>query len=140
MREYEVQATKFLTKHGLVFRAAWKGDRCPPWDDKEHIHGDRYRITIKREGYKGRRCSLSFDFWNSLRDSQEGKEPTAYSVLACISGDYHVPDTLEEFCSDYGFDADSRKAEQTFRRVSSFAQKMRAFFTEAEAAELVEIN
>ena len=64
MSDYEAQAQAFMDWFGLTMRAVYKGDKCPPWDDDKHIHGDRYRITIKRKG--GR--SISFDFWNSLQD------------------------------------------------------------------------
>ena len=147
-KDYEKQATDFLTRHGLKLRATFKGDRCPPWagdpgrkvggecPDCGTIHGARYRVTIWRQG-GGR---LTFDFWNSLQDSQDGTTPTAYDVLACISGDYYTPETCEEFCGEYGEDTDSRKALALFRRCDRFARRLRAFFTEAEAEALGEIQ
>lgn len=95
-------------------------------------------MTIKRQGDSRR--SISFDFWNSLHDVQQGKSPTAYDVLACVSGDVYSPETFEDFCSEYGYDADSRKAEQTFKAVDKFARKLRAFFSESEIEALSEIR
>lgn len=153
MSEYEAQATKFLTDHGLEIKTAFKGDRCPLWDDDKHIHGDRYRVTIKRgkclhdsksmlpvECTCDRPRSVTFDFWNSHADRQAGKSPTAYDVLACVSSDLYYPETFEEFCSEYGYEQDSRKAEQTFKAADKFGRKLRAFFTEKEAEDLSEIN
>ena len=48
-KDYEKQATDFLTRHGLKLRATFKGDRCPPWcgeSGRGCRHGDRYRVTI----------------------------------------------------------------------------------------------
>ena len=124
MSEYETKAQAFLDKFGLKFRATMKGDCCPPYcgeDGRGCVHGDRYRVTIWR-GKGGRR--LSFDFWNSLNDCQQGKEPTAYNVLACISSNVNCPDTFGNFCREYGYDADSRKAFATFKRCATFAEQI----------------
>lgn len=68
------------------------------------------------------------------------QHPGAYSVLACVLSDSHCPDTFADFCGEYGYDVDSIKAEQTFKRCSSFAKRIRAFFTAQELESLSEIN
>lgn len=146
MSEYTIQAEEFLTKHGLKFRATHKGDKCPPWVNPDEpqrgscscgsIHGDRYRITISRPG-GGR---LSFDFWDSYDNMRKGEEPTAYDVLACISGDAYCPEVFEDFCDEYGYGADSRKAWALFNRMQKFAGRMKKFFTEEELTALSEIQ
>jgi hypothetical protein len=134
--EYDKQPADFLVKFGLKFRAVQHADRCPPFCDGKHVHGDRYRVTISRKG--GR---VSFDFWNSLKDVQDGKtELRPYDVLACISGDVNCPETFEDFCSEYGYEEDSRKAEQMWRRCAAFGRRLRAFFSEEEIKELQEIR
>lgn len=147
--DYEKQAEDFLNNYGLTLQAAFKGDKCPPWDDEKHIHGDRYRVTIKRKVWTHTRLdshgevrpnSVSFDFWNSYRDSGEGKTPTVYDVLSCISGDVYCADTFEDFCSEFGYDIDSRKAEQTYRRCKILASKLSRFFTDIEIRDLQEIQ
>lgn len=72
--------------------------------------------------------------------AETAKHPSAYEVLACISGDANVPDTFEEFCSEYGYESDSIKALQTFRRCSAFAKRLKSFFTAAELEQLSEIQ
>jgi len=57
--DYEKQSRDFLTKHNISFKAVFKGDKCPLWDDPKHIHGDRYLITLKRD-----KRQYSFSFWN----------------------------------------------------------------------------
>ena len=138
MSDYEAQAQKFLAEHGLTFRAAYQGGKCAPWCDGTCQHGDCYRVTLKRAG-DGRR-SISFDFWNSMAARERGEPLQAYDVLACISSDYYTPETFADFCSEYGYDEDSRKAERSFKAADKFARKLRAFFTEAEAEQLSEIR
>ena len=141
MSEYEQKGEEFLSKHGLKFRATCKGDKCPPWNEGNHerascscgaVHGDFYRITISRKG-GGR---LSFDFWNSQKDMYDGKHPTAYNVLACISSDAYCPDNFEDFCGEYGYEQDSRRAFATFKRCATFAERIQAFLSEEELKDL----
>jgi hypothetical protein len=133
MSEYTVKANNFLKKHAITFKAVFKGDKCPLWDDKNHIHGDRYIITLRR----GKR-SMSLSFWNSLMDKQEGNTPDAYSVLACLQK--YDPGTFENFCGDFGYDLDSRKAEKTYKAVVREWEKNERFFTNSELTELQEIS
>lgn len=106
--DYEAQAGRFLKRYNLSIKTAYKGDKCPPWCDGKHIHGDKYRVTIIRhldlEKIKDdivnhewdtntdflkaihsvpliNRQTISFDFWNSLHDKQQGNHPTNYDIL-----------------------------------------------------------
>jgi hypothetical protein len=148
--KYTKQAAEFLSRNGLKMRATFKGmDKCPKWGSDParvagscatcgNIHGDRFRVTLWREGKPGR---VSFDFWGSYHDHQTGEtELTAYDVLACISGDANTPDTFEEFCSEYGYEEDSRRAFKTFQACDRLGRKLRRLFTVAEMAELSEIQ
>lgn len=130
-KDYEAQAQRFLDKFNLTLKAAFKGDKCPPWDDSKHIHGDRYRVTIKRQN----RQSISFDFWNSLSDKQDGKRPTAYDVLSCIGSDAQMPTDPDEVVEEMG----EMKPSQAIA-VAKFAKKLQAFFTEDELEKLAEIQ
>lgn len=139
MSDYEARAQAFLRTNRIGFAVKYLDSACPPFcDDSKHIHGDRYRVTLTREA--DQRRSISFEFWNSYNDSRAGREPRAYDVLASISSDYYCPDTFEDFCSEFGYDADSRKAEATFKRCRAFAVKLQRFFTGPEAASLSEIQ
>lgn len=138
--DYDKQAQDFFDGCGVRFTATLKAGPCPPFCDGKHIHGDRYQITLTRHvGY--RRRSIRFDFWNSLKDQQEFETTVdPYDVLACISGDVSYPDTFEEWCEGLGYDTDSRKAHNLFKRCRKFAARLRNFFTEDEVEKLAEIQ
>lgn len=155
---YDQQAEKFLSDNGITFRATLSDSKPAPWinDHNGSPFGTEaqksrhhYRVTLS----KGKPCTpeytgnirssarLTFDFWGSIKDAEEGiKTVTPYDVLACISGDAHCPETFEDFCSEYGHESDSIKALQTFRRCSAFAKRLQAFFTAAEIEQLQEIQ
>jgi len=159
LSEYEKQAQAFLDKFHITFEATWKGDKCPPWGTSDpkangpcpncrHMHGDRFQVEIGRDLTRMPTVVraadlriLSFDFWNSHQAQQAGTTDLgAYDVLACLSGDVNCPDTFEDFCSEYGYEEDSRKAFNTFKRCARFAERLRAFFSEEEREALQEIQ
>jgi len=78
--------------------------------------------------------------WKIAAQQYKEAHASAYDVLACISGDVNCPETFEDFCSEYGYETNSIKALQTFRRASSFGKRLRAFFTESEIEKLQEIQ
>jgi len=142
--DYEEKAQGFLDRNGLTIRAAFKGDRCPPWErGNKHIHGDRYRITIKRvgpdkvfsDGEPGPR-SISFDWWNSYNDSHEGKRPTAYDVLSSVSSDAYCPTDPDEVLQEFGGDMTIAQA----AAIAKFALRLQSFFGNWEYEDLAEIN
>jgi len=65
------------------------------------------------------------------------KEPTPYSVLACIQK-YDVG-TFQNFCDDFGSDTDSRKAEKTYKAVVNEWQNIAMLYNDKELEELREI-
>lgn len=124
-----------------------------------HSHGFKYQVTLSRAGRK----DLTFDFWSSINDSysaeakkvqksnsykvddfwaqKSAKKPTAYDVLTCISGDIGMHDwTFEEFCSDFGYDTDSRQAEKTYNAVCDQSRALARLFNDEELDQLREIQ
>lgn len=59
------------------------------------------------------RKTYTFDFGQSLADGS--KTPTMYDVLACLQK-YDLG-SFEDFCHEYGYDEDSRRAERTYKAV-----------------------
>jgi len=132
MSQYTEQAESFLAKHGLKFRATFKAyDKFFP-DDK--TGRNIYTCTISGKG-RGR---VSFKFGQSLQDTETDTPPVAYDLLACLTK-YEVG-TFENFCSEYGYDTDSRQAEKTYHSVVREWRKVSNFFTAGELAELQEIS
>ena len=135
VNEYDQQAEHFLTSNGVKFRATLSDTKAPAWSDGGK-HGHHYRVMLSKPAKR-----LVFDFWSSIADAEKGiKTVTPYDVLACISGDAYTPETFADFCGEFGYETDSIKALQTFRRCNAFAKRLRAFFTAAELEQLQEIN
>jgi len=64
--------------------------------------------------------------------------PDAYSILACLTK--YDCGTFEDFCSEFGYDTDSKKAEKTYNAVKDEYMNVCALFTDAEIEQLQGIN
>ena len=104
MNEYEQQANDFLKSVNASIKMEYLEHR--PYFPDEKDSRDVYRVRIRR---KGKQFTFTFGT-NSL-----GDKPTAYAILACLTK--YDPGTFEDFCSDYGYDEDSRKAERIYKAV-----------------------
>lgn len=86
-------------------------------DDWQQQAND-WRITLV---YQGRRFSL--DFWQGTGIKEE---PTAEGVLDCLLSDAQAGnESFEGWCSNFGYDTDSRKAEKTYKACIKTAKRLR---------------
>lgn len=69
---------------------------------------------------------------------QFGISPTAYSVLASLQK--YDPGSFEDFCSGFGYDNDSKKAEKTYNAVKGEWQNVERLFNEEELEKLQEVQ
>lgn len=151
--EYEQQANDFLAKHGITFNASFLEKGKYFLDDKEHR--DIYILSLTRN-----RTTIDFKFGQSIAHSRPSKDkiadamriswskarklqkqfkvPTAYDLLASITK--YSPGSFSNFCSDFGYDEDSIKANNIYKSVVKEWFKVESFFTDEELAELQYIN
>ncbi len=139
--KYDLQAESFLEKNNVKFRATLTDGKTPLWYDGKP-HGHHFRVTLsKAKPFQWKSARITFDFWSSIADREKGiKTVSAYSVLACLASDSYCADTFKDFCADYGYEEDSRKAEKTFKACRKMAHKLREFFTSKELEQLQEIQ
>lgn len=100
----------------LTYRAT---DANPAMDDFE---GDHYRVTLRN----GRR---SMTFVYSKGHGHNGTPPTLAEVAECMEADSTIAEscpTFADFCAEYGYEEDSRKAERTYRATVRQAAKWNA--------------
>lgn len=104
--DYQQQAIDFANKYGveLEIGMARLGYHFEDDNQKRYI----FPCTLTRDGK-----SYSFEFGQSIADG--AKEPTMYDILACMTK--NDPYSFEDFCHEYGYDEDSRKAERTYEAV-----------------------
>lgn len=169
MNDYEKQANDFLEKTGASITLKFnKLDKHFDKDEHERFiwdvtisrgnrsfsfkFGDSLKTVEDALNY-GHKASIDLTKYpaKTLWQERTNKErmpkvlkhtdrfkPTNYSILACLTK--YDPDTFENFCSDFGYDSDSRTAEKTYNAVVLEYKNLCALFNEDEMNELSEIN
>lgn len=142
-------------------------DKVNVFPRRTHIHGKHYRVSFQAKerttlyldfwnSYqdaesnafhhgRGEIYNRSESYWDRHRGTKYPgvvrkplQIPAPYNVLACIIKS--DPGTFDDFCRDFDYDSDSRKAETTYRAVVEEWRKVRAFFTADELAEVQEVS
>jgi hypothetical protein len=138
--DYETPVKEYLESIGVSWKLEFKfSDIKPDWDNSFH---DRYEFTLSRKDHK----SVSFNFWDSSanteartnrRSQHKYRKLGCYDVLACLTKS--EPYDFENFCGDYGYDTDSRKALDLYLQVQEEFKKVSSIFSQEELEHLSDI-
>jgi len=155
MNEYNKKAEQFLKDTNTEFKAEFLKNGLHFEDDKEPR--DIYLITLTRENriYKfnfgqsinnsgkyekfcaGKR-ELFYKYKFEFTRNKKFKIPTAYDVLSCLQKS--EIGTFKDFCEDFGYDEDSRKAEKTYKAVVEEFKQVKMLWSDSEIEKLQEIQ
>ena len=166
---YEKQATDFLEKTGCKMTITFKENRKYFPEDKEtrdvydvkiergkrkfkfefgnSIADSQYyqdlqfsdrKYTLNGGCLTGRYRIVDMDRYSTYIKLMPGKSPSEYSILSCLTK--YDPESFENFCSEYGYDEDSRTAERTYNAVVKEWQNVCMIWADDEIEELREIN
>ncbi len=73
-----------------------------------------------------------------LAEKKKEAKPTAYDVLACMTT--YDPGLFADFCSEFGYNKNSRRALNTYLEVQEEYAKLKKIFTAEQIEELREIQ
>ena len=74
----------------------------------------------------------------SVKEIELPKMPNAYDILSCLTK-YDVG-SFEDFCSEFGYDVDSRSAEKTYKAVVKEYEGLSMLYSDEELEEMSEIS
>ena len=133
MTNYTKSTSNILSKMGVTFSAKFITNDYHFAGDKQTR--DIFRLTLTRG-----KTRFSVRFGQSINEStgDGANVPTCYDLIACLTKYY--PGTFENFCSEFGYNTDSRTAERTYKAVLKEWRKVEAFFTSSELDILQNIN
>lgn len=162
--EYEQQGNVFLEKTGTEFKVKFLRHDKHFADDQETR--DIYEVTLtKGDRYYtfkfGQSINASGRFWkygNYKRGIHHGvgakhikpmpmsewdknknfAKPRPYDIFTGLTK--YDPENFEYFCDEYGYDADSRKAEKIYEAVKDEYKNLLILFSDEEMDALKEIN
>jgi len=108
------------------------------WDGHKHLCMNRYGKTkfTNSEALSSSKMNerTSGDIWKNKNFSK----PRMYDILACLQK-YDVG-TFEDFCGEFGYNTDSRKAEKIYNAVCEEYKQIAMLFNDEEIELLQMIN
>ena len=114
--------TTKATFKGITITATYTGSKPAPWNGDANWNHHKIRVY-----YKGRR--LEFDFWASLAKPEVRSPREVLDAFECFLSDaISGNQDFEEFCSEFEYDTDSRKAEKTWKACKSSYSKFKRVF------------
>lgn len=106
------------------------------WDigDKNYpANYNNHKVTVVRDGKR-----MTFDFWQSRAQPDMTKDRHLIFALHCVLQDaFCATDSFERFCSELGYDQDSRKAEKFYKACEKALIKVERVFDGVELTDLI---
>jgi len=133
MSTYEKQAIDFLNATNTSLTVKFKEHSS--YFDKTEKARDIFTCVLKNDLHRYR---FTFGQSFNLSTGDGTNTPTPYDVLACITK-YEVS-SFENFCSEYGYDTDSRSAYKTYKAVLREWKNLEKLFTLEQIEMLQEIQ
>lgn len=110
--------SEFIEQAGVSMTAE-STYRNPHMDDRQDM--DHWRCVLRR----GRKSMVVY-FSKGI--GHHGAEPTVEEVLDCMASDASGVEnarSFEDWCGEYGYSADSRKAERTYKTIERQAKRLK---------------
>lgn len=125
---YTKTAQQFANKYNVKLTILDSEFRKYFLEDKEPRYVFKCKLSRGKKSY-------TFNFGQSI--AAGGEEPNIYDILACLTK--HDPESFEFFCSNYGYNTDSRAAEKIYKAVVKEYNAVNRLFGDI-IEELEEIN
>jgi hypothetical protein len=121
---------QFIKENNLTMNCEY-ADSNPNMPDSNNMNHSK--VTIKRKfKLNGNHLDTRYGFRQMTLYFSQGYgiqgEPTLESVLGCLLSDsfsFTNGDTFKDFCENYGYDYDSRKAEKTYQATIKQTSKLK---------------
>lgn len=112
----------------VVIESEYIGDAA--WRPFSTHRSDKWEASL----YRGE-AKIFVEFY--LGEGHNGREPELKEVVYALLNDSYAGSLIfDDFCSEFGYDTDSRRAFATWEDCERHARKLRVLFSPEEIAEL----
>ncbi len=112
------RTARFVRKNGVRISVSYGAPENP-----EFIESDGWSVTLKMDGRQ-----MTVPFYKGF--GHHGAKPTAEEVLECLAMDAEGIENVfsfEDWCAEYGYDSDSRRAEKIYNACLRQTEELRKF-------------
>lgn len=126
---YDLLACRFLRLTGSKLKIEFLRNGHHFADDK--VNRDIYRCELTNKVG----VHFTFDFGQSVDGTQKKQKPSSYDVLSCLTK--YNPESFNNFCAEYGYDEDSIKALEIYKRVQEEYDNIERLYGESDELEML---
>ena len=113
------------TFENFAIKATYTGSKPAQWGNGRE-NWNHHKVTVTNTGNK---LKTSFDFWASVAKPNVETEYDILNAFYCFISDAISGDmSFSEFCSEFGYDEDSRSAEKTWKACKRAADKLKRIY------------
>jgi len=126
----EITLEQFVSDNKISMDCQW----VPENPNMSDFNGDHWLCFLRRENEDS-----VMPVYFSMGHGHHGRVPTIYEVLDCLAMDSNgVEETsFEDWCSEYGYDEDSRTAEDTYDTIKDQAMRLRVLLDDEAYERLI---
>lgn len=116
--------TTIKTKHGdFEITSTFHGNKLWPADEKKQNYNN-HTVTISHNGKRA-----SFEFWGSIMSPEISTDNDLQHAFYCFLSDaVSAKNSFEDFCSEFGYDTDSRKVESIYKACERSLAKLERLY------------
>jgi len=104
-------------------KASYKGTKKAEWSSNNF---NNHMITITNTETNEK---ITFEFWASIAKPELTEEYDILNAFYCFVSDaVGATETFENFCSNFGYDTDSRTAEKIYRKCKKQLEKLQKIY------------
>lgn len=132
MKTKNITLAQFIEELGITMTTIQIPKRPDVSKDDWHASARHFLCTLYRGGHNTGKGPQEADMQVYFsQGSAHTKPPTAEDVLDCLASDAagmeNARGSFEDWCAEYGYDTDSRKAYATFQTVCRQASELKVF-------------
>lgn len=108
----------------ITIKSEYIGNKAANWGDK-HENYNNHLVTVSSNSKR-----FSFDFWGSIANPEiKNDEENIFAFYCALSDGLSAENSFDDFCSEFGYDHDSRKAEKIYKACEKTNNKLHRVFS-----------
>jgi hypothetical protein len=145
----QTAVNSYLVKHRVTFTTEGGERITKPAEGKDGKPWECYAWRVSFARQVRHPAGVTFDYFCGLAHATKPRTswqqpkaiaPTAADVLYSLTLDAQAgTETFADFCDNYGYDQDSRRAERTYFECQDIDRKLRTVFTREQLDALAEL-
>lgn len=105
----------------IVINSEYLGNK--QWNNNS-INYNNHKVTVTHN-----KKSFSFDFWGSIVNPEiSNDQESVFAFYCALSDGLSAKDSFSGFCSEFGYDEDSRNAERIYKSCEKSLKKIGRVF------------